>query len=267
MANEEILQGGVANAGSVRRVGDEVIRPSNPHSVTIHALLRHVRAQGFAGVPEPLSLGGDGNERLSFISGKVPIPPFPMWSQSDDILASTAVLIRGFHDASATFVPPAGATWNTELADPVGGLAGGEVICHNDVCPENVVYRSGAAVALLDFDFAAPGRRAFDLAAFASMCIPLDTPADAARSGRPGLDPFARLRLVADAYGLPPGRSELIDLISERFAEGGAFVQRRVDAGIEAFVEMWNTMGGKERYERRRSWFAAERERFLDAVG
>ena len=30
------------------------------------------------------------------------------------------------------------------------------MVCHNDVCLENVVFRGGAAVALLDFEFAAP---------------------------------------------------------------------------------------------------------------
>ena len=49
------------------------------------------------------------------------------------------------------------------MADPDGG----SVMCHNDVCLENVVFRDGRAVTLLDFDFAAPGRRSFDLAAFA----------------------------------------------------------------------------------------------------
>jgi thiamine kinase-like enzyme len=48
------------------------------------------------------------------------------------------------------------------------------VICHNDVCLENVVFRGGLAVALLDFDFAAPGRPTFDSAAFARMCVPVD---------------------------------------------------------------------------------------------
>ena len=56
MTDEELLRGGVANAGAVRRVGDAVLRPANEHSVTIHALLRHVRRAGFDGVPEPLAL-------------------------------------------------------------------------------------------------------------------------------------------------------------------------------------------------------------------
>jgi hypothetical protein len=263
MPDGEILPGGVANAGAVVRYGVEVVRPSNVHSPTIHAFLRHIRANGFDGVPEPRRLDPEGREWLSFIPGEVPVPPFPAWSRTDAVLASTAQLIRAFHDASAGFSQPDDGSWSTELADPMGG----DVICHNDVCPENVVYRDGIAVALLDFDFAAPGRRTFDLASFASMCVPLDADEDAARTGRSGLDPFTRLRVVADAYGLPSDRRELVDLIGDRFASGGEFVQRRVDAGIEAFVEMWNMMGGKERYERRQRWFESQRERFLDAVG
>ena len=181
----EVLHGGIANAGSVVRVGPHVLRPTNPHTATIHALLAHVRAAGFDGVPEVVGLEPDGRERLVHIPGDVPIPPFPKWSQTDEVLASTARLLRRFHDATVGFVPPPDATWSNEMADP----AGGDVFCHNDVCPENVVYRDGEAVALLDFDFAAPGSRAYDVACFARMCVPIDTDEDAARTGRAGLDP------------------------------------------------------------------------------
>ena len=174
MADEEILRGGVANAGAVRRIGDVVLRPSNENSATIHALLRHVRRTGFDGVPQPLSFVPDGEERLVFIPGDVPFPPFPRWSQTDDVLASTVKLLRRFHDATVGFVAPEGATWSKEMADP----GGGEVICHNDVCPENVVFRDGEAVALLDFDFAAPGDRLFDLARLVLMTVPIDAPED-----------------------------------------------------------------------------------------
>ena len=36
------------------------------------------------------------------------------------------------------------------------------------------MFRRGEAVALLDFDFASPGRRTYDLANFARMCVPTD---------------------------------------------------------------------------------------------
>ena len=267
MIDEEILQGGVANAGAVRRVGATVLRPANEHSVTIHALLRYVRRAGFDGVPEPLALGPGDDERLSFVPGEVPFPPFPAWAQTDDVLASTVSLLRRFHDATVGFVAPEDASWSAEMAEPGDGTAPGEVICHNDVCPENVVYRDGAAVALLDFDYAAPGSRVYDLARLALMTIPVDAPEDAARTGRGDLDPFVRLRVVADAYGLAPGRVALVDAVERNVVAGGAFLQRHVDQGEEAFLVLRDQMGGMERYDRRRTWFSTHKERFLETVG
>ena len=251
MTDEEVLRGGVANAGAVRRVGDVVVRPANENSATIHALLRHVRRAGFDGVPDPLSLDPGGEERLVFIPGDVPFPPFPRWSQTDEVLASTVKLLRRFHDATVGFVAPADAAWSDEMADPDGG----DVICHNDVCPENVVFRGGEAVALLDFDFVAPGDRLFDLARLALMTVPLDDPDDAARTGRTGLDPFVRLRVVADAYGLAPGaphRAGVVDAIERNMPTGvpscsaGSTGERRPSSPWSTTWAAWSatTVGG-----------------------
>jgi hypothetical protein len=104
-----------------------------------------------------------------FIDGEVPVAPYPDWSQSDTALASIARLLRGLHDAAGGF-DPQGLTWDDALADP----AGGTLVCHNDVEPSNVVFRDGIAVALLDFEFAAPGRPIYDLAQLARLCVPID---------------------------------------------------------------------------------------------
>jgi hypothetical protein len=159
---------------------------------------------------------------------------------------------------------PSDAAWSDEMADP----SGGPVICHNDVCPENVVFRDGVAVALLDFDFAAPGRPLHDLAQLAKMWVPLDTDDDAARFGRGGLDPFRRLRLVADGYGVPPDRTEFLDVVAHSIADArtGGFVRRQIERGHPAFITMAETMGGLDRYERRHLWFEANRQRFADAL-
>ncbi|HET6953434.1 MAG TPA: hypothetical protein VFI47_23855, partial [Acidimicrobiales bacterium] len=130
---EEELAGGVANAGQVVRVGEHVLRPANPQSRVIHAFLSALRAAGFEGAPLPLGID-DGRERLVFIEGDVPVPPYPAWAQADTALASTAALLARFHAASQAFDPTA-LTWSTEMADP----AGGAIVCHNDVCLENVV--------------------------------------------------------------------------------------------------------------------------------
>ena len=258
------MHGGVANAGSVVRQGSHVLRPSNPHTPTIHAFLRHLRAAGFEAASFPIGVDPDGRERLEYIDGDVAYPPFPAWAQTDLALASAAALVRRLHDASATFVPPPDATWSSEMADPEGG----PVICHNDVCLENLVYRNQVAVGLLDFDFAAPGRPLHDLAQFARMNVPLETDDDAVLLGRtPPLDPFRRLRIVADAYGLPPGRGEFLDVVAEGIQRGGQFLQRRLDEGNEAFIAMVAASGGMAKFDRRRAWFAAHRDRLAEALG
>jgi hypothetical protein len=119
----------------------------------------------------------------------------------------------------------------------------------------------------LDFDFAAPGRREFDLASFARMCVPIDDGVNAARLGWTSADRPARLRRVCDAYGLDgPGRARLLDYLDESIARGGEFVRRRVEAGEVAFIEMWEAMGGQERFDRRRRWWEEARVAFEAAL-
>ena len=80
------------------------------------------------------------------------------------------------------------------------------------------------AVGLLDFDFSAPGRPVYDLAQFARMCVPIDDEISAARLGWRPADKPARLRLIADAYGLDAtGRRQLMQIMVESIARGGEF--------------------------------------------
>ena len=43
-------------------------------------------------------------------------------------------------------------------------------------------------------------------------------------------------------------------------------MQRRVEAGDANFIRMLAEMGGMERYERRRTWWEANRVAFVDAL-
>jgi hypothetical protein len=258
----EELQGGVANAGAVVRDGEHVLRPSNPYTAQIHAHHRARRSAGFAGVPRPLGVDPDGRERLEYIHGDVALPPYPTWVQTDAALGSMASLMRRYHEASRPLGVGTGR-WSDEMADP----AGGSIVVHNDVCLENVVFRDGHAVALLDFDFAAPGRPLYDLAQFARMCAPIDDDVNAGRLGWAPADRAVRLRVVADAYGLDAsGRSELLEILTTSIERGGAFVRRRVEAGDPNFVAMWQEMGGAERFERRRRWFDAQHPHFAGVM-
>ena len=259
---EQQLDGGIANAGLVVRVGPHVLRPSTPHSGSVHAFLRAVRHAGFEGASFPVAIDEDGRERLVFIDGEVPVAPYPDWSQSDTALASIARLLRGLHDAARGF-DPQGLTWDDSLADP----AGGTLVCHNDVCPENVVFRDGIAVALLDFEFAAPGRPVYDVAQLARLWVPIDDDVDQARLGWRPADRPSRLRLVADVYGLDrDGRAELLTAMNDAIARVETAVRRSVDAGEPNSVAMWNRTGGSERYDRRRRWWTDHHDQFAAAL-
>jgi hypothetical protein len=135
------------------------------------------------------------------------------------------------------------------------------------VCLESVESANREAIALLDFDFAAPGRPIFDIAPFARMCVPIDDPVNSERLGWIPNDRPARLRLVADVYGLDDsGRQELLVHLDRSMQHGVTFVQRRVEPGDANFIRMLNEMGGMERHERRQAWWEENRRAFADAL-
>ena len=262
--HEVELHGGVANAGAVTRCGAHVLRPANANTASIHRFLRAIADAGFDGASVPDGVEPDGRERLTFIDGEVPIVPYLDWAQTDAVLASVAALMRRYHDAARARQPNPDDTWSDEMADPRGGT----VVVHNDVCLENVVFRDGRAVGLLDFDFAAPGRPVFDLACFARMCVPVDDPSRTRFGWRNAdTDLPRRLRIVADTYGLgADGRTELLSCLDDSIARGGQFVLRRVEAGDPNFIAMWESFGGMARFDRRRAWWAEARADFEAAL-
>ncbi len=258
---DQPLEGGIANAGQVVRVGAHVLRPATPHSGSIHALLRAVRQAGFHGVPSPVGID-DGRERLVFVDGDVPGVPYPPWAQTDAALASVARLLRALHDAARGF-DPAGHSWSDALADP----AGGTVVCHNDVELSNVVFRDGIAVALIDFEFAAPGRPIYDLAQLARLCVPIEDDADQVRLGWQLADRPGRLRLVADAYGVDgDGRAELLGAVDDALDRIDAAARRSVASGDPDAITAIDRTGGIEKYDRRRRWWSDHHEAFAAAL-
>ena len=58
----------------------------------------------------------------------------------------------------------------------------------------------------------------------------------------------------------------MIDCLAESIARGGEFVRRRVEAGEAPFIEMWESMGGQERFDRRRRWWNTSSDQFADAL-
>ncbi len=255
---EEVeLRGGVANKGSVVRVGDTVRRPASHYSPAIAALLGHLESVGFPGVPRFLGFDESGREVLSWITGAVPLPPFPPWAMTDRALVSLAHLLRAYHDSVASFSPDVSLRWSSELADPDGG----DLVCHGDVCPENVVFQGEEAVALLDFDFAAPGRRLWDVVGSLSMWAPL-TAAEWRGAHPVSSHPIDRAGLFVDEYGLADAeRRSFVVTLTQRWGVGRRFVRAHLDAGEAAFRKMADDHGAEDRWEATDQWLDLERGR------
>jgi Ser/Thr protein kinase RdoA (MazF antagonist) len=259
----EQLHGGVDNAGNVVREGDVVLRPAPVNAETLHSLLEFLASKGFPS-PRPLGLKDDGREALGFIHGETSIPPYPeAWVTASETLIEIGRMLRALHDATRDFAAWPDAVWTIDLADPQGG----EVVCHNDVCIENVVMSSGRVAGLLDFDFAAPGRPVWDLAMTARYWVPLRDPKSAAATKREHLDPFARVRVLADGYGADEqARRDFTGVLMEIEEVALRFVLNRVNQGIPAFVEMWDDLGGHDWHHRKMAWLTDNQSRIDDAL-
>jgi hypothetical protein len=210
------------------RVGDTVRRPRTPSSDAVQALLGHLHSAGFEGCPQPRGFDDDGREVVSYVEGDGGSVPVRAETTSDRALVAHATLMRAFHDASATFHHPT-VTWNTLLRDPAEDI---EVVCHNDLSIPNAVYRDGLPRALVDWEFAAPGRRLWDVAYAAWWLVPLHRPECMDALGWSEVDQPRRLGLFADAYGLQEERALLLDVLRDRQGRNRMQLRTWVGAGI-----------------------------------
>ena len=245
---EVLLTGGTANRGQVMRAGDTVRRPQHPTSPATHALLRHLADVGFAGAPRFLGMDERGREVLSYVPGTAITPPYPTWALTDDALVSVADLLRAYHGAVSTF----DASPYTWPASPPAPFAG-ELISHNDVNLDNVVFREERAVALIDFDLASPGCRVWDVACAARLWAPLRPEADIddTRRGRA----IARLRLFVDSYGLArTDRERLLAAVRENHEWCYDIVGTAAANGHAGFSD-YCASGALERATRTREWY------------
>ncbi|NIK62268.1 phosphotransferase [Kribbella shirazensis] len=260
-AAEVELVGGTANRGLVVRVGDTVRRPLRASSTATHALLRHLESVGFQGAPAFLGVDAQGREVLSYLPGETVTAPYPSWSMTDEALDSVAHLLRTYHEAVADF-RPIGLEWAEPVpADYVTGL-----ISHNDPNLDNVVFRDGVAVALIDFDLAGPGSPLWDVATAVRLWAPLRPDADIhdVRRGHT----LTRLRRFADAYNLTDAdRLRLVDAAADNHIWCMDYVRRGSEAGHPWFHQRWTT-GEAELTDRTNTWFkqtaAALRQALLD---
>lgn len=236
--SEQPLAGGNVSSGLVR-VGDTVRRPAGPWSASVDALLTHLERVGFDGAPKALGYDERGRQVLSFVAGPVDASPADLDRYR---LREVGVLLRRFHDAAATFVPPAGAIWNVAIPPDAE-----ELICHHDAAPWNLV-RGGTRLVLIDWDGAGPGSRMWDLAYAVNGFVPLSPEAALNADILAG-----RVASLVDGYGADDDqRSRLVSLLPRRVWSMYDLLERGHRTGLQPWASLWDAGHGH-------TWLASAR--------
>lgn len=197
MVDEIELQAGPHRP--VHRVGDTVRRRPGWWTAAVHDLLRYLNDSGFDLAPAPLGTDEQGREVLSYIEGESGRSTWPL-IVGDYGLAAFASTLRRFHDAVAGYRPPADAEW---AYGPLP-LGNGELICHGDFGPWNLVWRDGVPVGIVDWDLAYPGPALDDVAYALAYSTPFRDDDHAVHS-QAYLEPpdrRHRISVFAEAYGI-----------------------------------------------------------------
>jgi aminoglycoside phosphotransferase (APT) family kinase protein len=131
--------------------------------------------------------------------------------------------------------------WSDVAADPDGP---NEILCHNDLAPWNLVARSDGDWAFIDWDLAAPGRRAWDLAWAILAFAPLTEDAPAARR---------RIAVFLTAYGWSGDEATVLDVATQRADREAAQIRERGGRNgqpwarllAEGHAEVWAAAAGR----------------------
>jgi hypothetical protein len=201
------------NLGDVVRCGDTVVRPAGDWTPSVHRLLNRLRAAGVRGVPRPLDIVEGHREVLTFVDGTVPAYPMPDWVWAERALESSATLLRQVHDVTAG--EDIGGPWRSPVREPI------EVICHNDFAPYNLVFEGSEVVGAIDWDFASPGPRLWDIAYLAYRIVPLSS--GDRRDGFSDDERARRLQRLLAAYDCNVEPHEVVGTVRDRLLALAAF--------------------------------------------
>jgi Ser/Thr protein kinase RdoA (MazF antagonist) len=220
---EERLFGGNVS-GEVVRVGATVRKPATSATSSVEALLEHLHRVGFVGAPRTFGRDEQGRHILEYIPGSTVDLSCPL---SMEELRRVGRLIREFHIAAKSFVPPREARWNVTIKPDSESM-----ICHHDLAPWNLV-RAGDRWVFIDWDGSGPGSILWDVAYAAQSFVPLIA------GGEPALD-ATRLRCFVDGYGLDRlQREELLQRMVERTRAMYYLLERGARTGEQPWARLY----------------------------
>ncbi len=215
-----MLAGGNAS-GAVVRVGDTVRKPWTDATASVAGFVSALRTRG---IDAPAHRGRDeqGRQMIEFVPGTLAMEG-PRLTSGD--LRRVGSMIRGIHDASATYTPPSDAIWRTAIPAPAA-----EIVCHNDLAPWNLI--TGERWVFIDWDAAAPSTRLWDLA-YAAQAFTLSD------SERDPDEAAADLAAFVDGYGADRMlRHGLPRAMEERTAAMLALLEGARSTGVQPWATM-----------------------------
>lgn len=193
---------------AIYREGSVVHKESSPWTATVHSLLRHLEAVGFAAAPRVVGTGfdSDGNETVTYVDGEF-IHPGP-WTEAGAFAVGS--LLRRLHEATRSYQPPDHPIWCPWYGRTLGRSP--RIISHCDVAPWNIVTQNGLPVALIDWDYAGPVDPRVALAQACWLNAKLHDDIVAKNEGLPALAERAKhFRAIVDGYGL--AKTERVGLV------------------------------------------------------
>lgn len=207
---------------SVLRVGDTVRRPVEFWQPAVVDLLKYLESVGFGYSPRHLGFDDKGREVLTYIDGE---SGKAGWFNiiSEDGLKKYAKLLRSYHEAIEGYKPPANLEWST------GGksLGKGDIVCHGDFGPWNIVWRQGEPIGILDWDLAHPNTFEHDVLYALEYAAPFRD------------DEIAK---TWHHFERAPDRKRRIDMFLESYGIG------HIDNLAQKVARMQREVGGHEKY-------------------
>jgi hypothetical protein len=255
MPDHEVLQDDPHRR--VIRIADTVRRPLHPWSPTVHELLRHLESVGFPYAPRLLGIDTEGREVLTYLDGE---SGGAAWSKvvGDAGLVAMARLLRDYHDAVRGFRPTAAAGW----AASDGTLHPGDLVCHGDFGPWNLVWQGTRPVGILDWDYAWPARPIHDVAYALEYVAPFRDDAVCLTALHHPVVPDRRRRLerFAEAYGLTT-TDDLVEAVIAQQQDVLRRARQLAAAGLQPQAG-WQQAGLLDRTAEHVRWSRAHRHLF-----
>ena len=245
--DEELLKGNEQHP--VVRIGDKVHRPTEFWQPAVQDLLNYLDSVDFPYSPRHFGLDSKGREILSFIDGE---SGKEGWNNitSDDGLRSYAKLLRAYHYAVSKYKPPENLEWaNGQL-----GLKSGQIICHGDFGPWNIVWKYGKPVGIVDWDLAHPNTPEYDILYALEYSAPF-------RDDKTTIewhhfdsvpDRKRRIEIFLEAYGAP-----MIDDVASKVAnmqrEVNEYAKSLAKRGIQPQAD-WMARGDLDKADEQVRW-------------